>query len=632
LRDHAPIVLEEFNGLWKRGDDDSVPIDHFSDCENVQYFQSGFETRDGLDTHIPAESVIRLFNYVLQSGPSLLILVEGGKIYHAIGTSILYGPILEIDGMLDFNMVSHNGRALITPITRFINELGETIETGMENEFVYIYKGDGTPARKAAGFPPTQDDQNPYLVVYNSSLVGGIDKGIHILAYTFTDGIGGYSSAVGPFPLPLLYAPGENQAYVQNIRDTTTPGVTHKGIWMSKAIDPSNYVQADAASLTGIYELFFVKNVPNGVGIESTIINAADVDLVAPFAAGSLPNVTAGGIYAENTSIEGHCDIGLHIVGVVYETDTGYLTAPGPENKAVQTYINENRAIKIGNIPVSPDSFVIRKHLVSTKALVAYNGDDEGYEFFFIPGGTIDNDVTELVVSYYDIELLDDASHLIDNFSEIPAGVYLATYNGRLVLTTTFTDISIAYVSFPNEPEAIDQVDGIIIVPLDGKPLTAAQEFRDVLYLFKQVRTFAVNDNGDVPSTWIPIAIDQGIGASIHGIAQVLDSGGVNIDYILVNDLSGVMMFNGAYLRPELSWKIADLWFALDRNKFGYMQILNDSLNQRIYVSLPDGTILYADYAMGQEAKSIKWAPWTFDIEVSSIALINTDVLIVGAS
>jgi hypothetical protein len=632
LRDHIPIPLEEFNGLWARGDADSVPIDHFSDCENVQFIHSGFETRDGIDTYRAIGNVIRLYNYIMQSGQSLLILVEGGDIYHSYDETTLYGPILSIPAMDDFSMVAINGYAYITPITRSVTALGETREIGMAGEFVYVYKGDGTNARKAAGDPPTQDAQNPFLVAYNSSLIGGIDRGIHIVAFAYTDGIGGYSTAVGPFPLPLLYALGDQQAYITNVRDTTVPGITHKGIWMSKAIDPSVYVQADADTLTGIYELFFVKNIENGLGINSTIINAADVDLIAPFAAGILPNPTAGGINITNTDIEGFCDIGLHVIGVVYETDTGYLTAPGPEVMAVQTFVNENRAITVTNIPVSPDSFVTKRHLVASKAITNYNGNDIGYQLYFIPEGTLeDNTTTTLEVSFYDIDLLDDASHLLDNFAEIPAGVCLTTFNGRMVLTTTNTDISVTYLSFPGEPEAIDQVDGVVIIPLDGNPITTAQEFRDVLYVFKQVRTYALNDNGDVPSTWVPIAIDQGIGSSIHGVSQVLDSGGVNIDYLLIVDYSGLMMFNGAYQRPELSWKIGDYWRELDRSFFGYMQVANDSVNQRIYITLPNKRLLFADYQNGLNPKDIRWAKWRADIEFTSIALIGTDILIIGA-
>lgn len=630
LRDHVPIVIEEFNGLWARGDADSVPLDHFSDCENIQFIQGGVRTRDGLDTYRAIGNVIRLYNYTMQEGQSLLILVEGGDIYHSINETTLHGPILSIPDMDDFNMVSISGRAYITPITRTVTAQGQTREVGMEDEFVYVYKGDGTAARKAAGAAPTQDNDNPSLVAYNSSIDGVIDQGIHIVAVSFGDGIGGDSTAVGPAILPLLYAPGQKQAYVQNL-PIGPGGTTERFIWMSKAINPDEYVQADANGLAGIYELFLAKTVSDNTTV-SDIINIADTDLTTAFAAGALPNPTAGGIVAQNTDNEGFCDIGLHVIGVVYETDTGYLTAPGPEVMAVQTFVNENRSILVTDIPTSPDSFVTKRHLVASKKIEGYNGDDVGYQLFFIPGGNIDDNVaTSKEVSFYDSDLLDDASHLLDNFSEIPAGVTLTTYHGRMVLTTTFTDISLAYLSFPGEPEAIDQVDGQIIIPLDGNPLTNGQEFRDVLYLFKQTRTYAVNDNGDVPSTWIPIPIDQGIGASCHGVGTVLDSGGVNIDYLLIVDYSGLMVFNGAYQRPELTYKIQDRWLAMTRPFFGYIQIMNDSLNQLTYITQPDGKMIMANYANGLNAKDIRWAPWRFDIEVTSIALINTDTLIIGA-
>src|SRR5215216_5521215 len=112
LRDHAPIVLEEFNGLWQRGDPDAVPIDHFSAANNIAFFESGFETRPGVNSFIAKSSVIRMYNYKTQTLESLLILVEGGSIYHALldGSNTIHGPILTIAAMTDFGFQSFNGR------------------------------------------------------------------------------------------------------------------------------------------------------------------------------------------------------------------------------------------------------------------------------------------------------------------------------------------------------------------------------------------------------------------------------------------------------------------------------------------------------------------------------------------
>ncbi len=628
VRDHEPIIIDQFNGLWIRGGEDSVPIDHFSDCENIMFSQTGFRTRDGLDTYRAIGNIIRLYNYTMNEGQSLIIMVEGGAIYHSVNESTLYGPVLTISDMDDFNFQSINGRAYITPITRTITSQGQTREVGMEDEFVYVYKGDGTTARKAAGFPPTNDDDTP-LVAYNSFVDGIIDQGIHIVGVTFTDGAGD-STGMGTSIKPLLYAPGAKQAYVQNL-PIGGVGITGRKIWMSKSIDPEAYNQAAADALTGIYEMFFVKTIADNTTV-STIIDIDDASLTTAFVAGALPNPTSGGITVVNTDTEGFCDVGLHVVGVVYETDTGYLTSPGPEVFAVQTYVNENRSVKVENIPVSPESFVTKRHLVGTRALNPYNGDDHGYQLFFIPEGTIeDNTTTYKVINYYDADLLEDASYLMDNFSEIPAGAMMGQYHKRMALGATFDDISVIYFSAPGEPEAIDQVDGLIVIPLDGNPVTNGMEFRDVFYGFKQTRTYAVNDNGDFPSSWVPIVIDEGIGASVHGIATVLDSGGVNIEYLIIVDYSGVMIFNGTYQRPELSYKIKDYWLSMDRSFFGLIQIMNDSLNQYLYITLPNKRMLFGDYSTTLSAKDIKWAKWRFDVETTSIALINTDTLIIGA-
>ena len=628
VRDHEPIVLEEFNGLWVRGDADSVPSDHFSDCENIQFIQGGFETRDGVDTYRAIGNVVRMFNFIDESGQSLLILNENGEVFHSYDESTLYGPILTIAGMDDFNIYVTAGRAYITPVQREVTALGTTRETGMEDEFVYVYKGDGSSCRKAAGDPPTNSDDTP-LVAYNSTVDGIIDQGIHIIGVTFDDGAG-ESTSIGTSVKPLLYSAGGKQAYVVNL-PIGGVGITGRKIWMSRSIDPEQFEQADIDTNTGIYSMYLAKTISDNTTL-STIIDIDDASLTTQFVAGALPNPTSGGITAENTDVEGYCDVGLHVVGVVYETDTGYLTAPGPETLAVQTYVNENRAVKIDNIPVSPDSFVVKRHLVGSIAINNYNGDDVGYQLFFIPGGEIDdNTTTDLTLSYYDADLIDDASHLIDNFSELPAGANLSSYHGRMVLMATHNDISVAYFSHSGEPEAIDQVDGIVIVPLDGNPITNGQEFRDVFYLFKQTRTYAVNDNGDVPSTWKPFPIDQGVGSSLHGVSAVLDSGGINIDFLLIADYSGVMIFNGFYSRPELSWKIADYWLALDRSFFGLIQISNDTVLQRIYITLPNKRMLLGDYNMGFNPKAIRWAKWRFDFETTTIALINTSTLLIGA-
>lgn len=622
LRGHEPIVIEEFNGLWKRGDGDACPLDHFVDCNNIAFIESGFQTRPGIDTFLPAQSkVLRMYNYKTQEKEGLLILDDAGNIYHSLldGSDTTYGPILTIADMTDFGFQSYNGRAYISPFKTFTDGLGVEYQKGISGEFVYVYKGDGTNARKAAGFPPSGSGlgATEHLRAFESAYSGVVSKGLHLITVIDDGG----NSLVPQYP--VVHSSGANEIELANI-PLGGGGVASRKVLMTKAIDPKDY-DPDQTTYTYYEALAIPDNTTT-----SARISVADSGLTAATAAGVAPAATT--LVAENTVTSGFADIGFHIIAVVYETDTGYLTALGPEKFAEINIVDYQKGIKVTNIPVSPDSFVTKRHLVATRAIANYNGDQEGYQFYFIPEGTIENNIdTEKTVSFYDADLLDDASHLIDNFSEIPAGVRLTTYHGRMVLTTTYDDISLVHLSAPGEPEAFDQVDGNVIVPLDGLPITNAQEYRDVLYIYKKARTFSTVDNGDEPSTWSLIPLDQGFGASIHGIATVLDSSGVNIDYLLVGGFTGIYIFNGAYSEPDITWKISDYWVAFDRNDFSNLQIVIDTILKVIYVNRPDKQMLIGDYRMGLDPKNIRWAKWSFDIDVTSITLVEVNKLLIGS-
>ena len=65
------------------------------------------------------------------------------------------------------------------------------------------------------------------------------------------------------------------------------------------------------------------------------------------------------------------------------------------------------------------------------------------------------------------------------------------------------------------------------------------------------------------------------------------------------------------------------------------MQIVNDSINKRVWITLPPphvNKLLYADYSDGMNAKDIKWARWIYDCQINTISLINTDKLVIGSS
>lgn len=500
MRDHQGIVINKFNGLWKRGSVDEVQLDHFTDCNNIRYIAtSSFGTRYGIgvsqDVDVPLENVKRIYNYPTQTANTLIVLTydydaDEGNIYHVVNGTTVYGPLLTIAGMTDFAFVPYAGRGYISPFTTFVT--GElNIEKGLQSEFLYVYAGDGTAARKAAGTP-----------------------------------------------------------------------------------------------LTG----------------SMTIANGA----------------------------AGYTDAGVHLFGFVAETSSGFLTEPGLLQQF--TTISTN-SVSFGSIPTSGDPNVTARHLVATKAIINFNGDLTGYEYFFVPNATIANNTDTFLndISFYDQDLLDSADYLFDNYTEIPAGAVLSLYHNRLCLATTYDDISIILVSAPGEPEAISQIDGLIVVTLDGNPITNVQEMRDVLYAMKRSKTVSYVDNGDVPSSWPETTIDNALGCPVHGIATVLDSGSSSIDFLIVCTYQGVTLFNGRYGIPELSWKIEQFWKDLDRNDFRFIQVVNAPIQKLILIILPTKQMLIGNYANGMDDKKIRWSPWSFKMKVNTVAIVNIDEIIFGS-
>lgn len=498
MRDHEPVVIESFKGLYQQGDPEEVPLDHFTDCENIQFVgMSSIETRPGIDRHqtvaVPLGNVVRIYNYITQDKNTLLALTwDGttGNLYHVVDATTVFGPILTIAGMSDFAFVPYAGRAYISPFST-ITTGGIPIQKGMTGQFIYVYLGAGVAAVTAAGAAPT---------------------------------------------------------------GTVTPA--------------------------------------NGAA--------------------------------------GNTDAGFHLFGVVYETNTGYLSAP-----AAFASFTTGAALSVSfsTIPVSGSGAVVKRHIVATKVITGYTGNTTGYTYYFIPGATVNDNVTTTLAnqSFFDIDLLEDASHLLDNFSQIPAGAVLFLYHNRLVVAATFTDISAAYVSAAGEPEAFDQVNGLIVVPLDGNPITNGAELRDVMYLFKRNRTVSYVDNDDDPATWPLSVVDQSLGTFVHGIATVIDSGNSSVDFLIVATQRGIVVFNGRYALPELSWKISEFWLLQDKLLVRNIQIVNDAINQNLYTVLQDGRLLLGDYSDGLDPQNIRWTPWRFDFRVNTVALVNINDLIIAS-
>jgi hypothetical protein len=499
MRDHSPVIIDRFNGLWQRGDDENCPIDHWRDCNNIKFIGNNkFGTRDGVGISQtatgPLGDIVRIYNFPQPTGNTYIVLTydgANGKIYHVVNATTMYGPLLTIAGMTDFAFVPYAGRAYISPFTTYAVN-GLNVEKGMTGEFLYVYKGDGTAAFKAAGDAPTG-----------------------------------------------------------------TLGVA------------------------------------NGAA--------------------------------------GFTDAGAKVFGVVFEFDTGFLSAPGA---LVEFTTSSTNSVSFSSVPISASAHCVKRHIVASITIDNYDGNVTGYDLFFIPLATINDNTTTTLsdISFYDADLLEDASHLFDNYSEIPAGAALTLYHNRLMLAATYTDISLIIASAIGEPEAISQINGLMIVPPEGNPITNMNELRDVLYVNKRTKTGAFVDNGGEPATWQYSIIDNALGCPVHGVGTVLDSGSNNVDFFIVATYQGINLFNGKYQYPELTYKIDALWQGLDQNEFRKIQIVNNPLMKEFYIVLPTGILLVGNYSNGLDYKSIRWTKWSLSISINTIAMVNINDLVIGSN
>lgn len=502
MRGHDPLVVDEFNGFWSRGDLDACPADHFTDFINFKTIESGYQTRDGLAVAIATSShVLRFYNYPDASvGDGFLVLLSDNKIYHIYGgissgipSFTTFQVSNAITNMTDFAFVSYSGHAYISPSTA-------TNLNGLPGEFVYYYDGGGVNMmRHAAGVAPTNAD---------------------------------------------------------------------------------------------------------------------------------------GALAAANSATAGHVQAGIHVFGVVYETNSGFLTQIGPDTLATVTATGI-KSVDLSAIPIfsgGGGTLVIARRIVASVLIQAadYTGNPRDYQLFFVPGGTINNNTaTTLTVDFYDSELIEDASHLLDLYSSISACGGLGTYHNRLIGWDGDAGINVVLVSYAGEPEAIDQVDGLLEVPLEGSGITYCQEYRDILYVMKFNRIIAFTDNGDVPTAWPSADIDQGLGCGKHGVSIVGDNGGgTNIEAFLLINEQGIYVFAGTLQTPELSWKIKDYWRSLTilNINVGQIAAYTDPLNQFLYIVIPElSTILAGDYSDGLNHEKIKWQKWTFSNAPTGIALFDKD-------
>jgi len=173
IENHVPVPLSDFNGLFDRGPNEAIPIDHFKVAQNLKYKPASFYTREGFVTDITVGPIVRFHVYKITGQASRLISLGGDNTLYDLTLNV---PILTIPGMTDFSMETFFDRAYITP---------HNGTTGLPGQFVHYYTGTGV-ARPAGGTGPVA--AIPMGIAQGGA--GRIDKGIHAFAVAFETATG----------------------------------------------------------------------------------------------------------------------------------------------------------------------------------------------------------------------------------------------------------------------------------------------------------------------------------------------------------------------------------------------------------------------------------------------------------
>jgi hypothetical protein len=332
-------------------------------------------------------------------------------------------------------------------------------------------------------------------------------------------------------------------------------------------------------------------------------------------------------IVAANSASSGRIDFGVHHFGVAFESATGFISTIG--GFVALSSPGELKA-DLSAIPLGPAGTVARV-IVATKEVLPENA--QGFDvqtYYFVPDGRIPNNTgTTITVDFYDADLMDDASYLLEQLSEIPAGVGIGQYKSSLIVWGENASPSIIRVSKPGEPEAHNGAEGYLTVyPGIGGGVKNCTEYRNQIIICKSHRTYASLGNDDSPAFWEVGEIDGSVGTECHGIGQILNIGSNVEDRLFIADRAGLRLFIGTFSDEGiLSYNVDDIWGRITSTAFNQVEVSIDAINFHIYAALPlDGAttpnhILYGDYSEGLSEETIRWTLWKFPVNPTSIVV-----------
>jgi len=327
----------------------------------------------------------------------------------------------------------------------------------------------------------------------------------------------------------------------------------------------------------------------------------------------------------------GVIEVGTHLFAVAFETDSGFVTQPGPEIFTVYEAPGGFKA-NVSNIPIGPAGTVAR-WILATQTIPDYDGNQLGAELFFLQ--RIPDNVTTLAeVDFFDADLYVSADYLFDLLPTIPAGTFLLTYQDHLVVGGFANPAHSVLISKHRDYESFDStISRLIVDPSDAQSgVTNGIEFRNSLILTKGNRSYISQKTDDAPANWAVDSLDKSVGTQCFGISSFLDAKGANTDRFWLADTGGIFIFeSGVFKRNEFTYNIVDTWKRVTKTAFNKVQLAQDSETEILYAAVPlDGATEVTHLLVGYysnavssyaliDPRKVRWSIFTFPRRPNSI-------------
>ena len=324
---------------------------------------------------------------------------------------------------------------------------------------------------------------------------------------------------------------------------------------------------------------------------------------------------------------------------VVFETDSGFITPPGPKDGTIQRIESSRQDAApnqvacglgtIGNVPVGPAG-TVRRYILMTHAVpedYTEFSDWAKLTWYYAPNSVQSEFNDNVTLSHtfnsliFDSILVEEATNLVYQQEEVPAGVHVTDYSGRLVVVgnthgATDVDKSSARLSALNKPESFSLTTGRLIVhQRDGYRVIKAFVIRNTLYIGKEKGIYAYSDNGSDPSNWSPFTIDSAVGV-------IILSDPVPGERYCIGDRNGIYAFDGVVNPIPLTYPIEALWQRISETvNFPGIQIVLNHSDRTLYVVYTDDLvseyskyILVGKYTNPLGNAQVRWSRWNMSL------------------